>query len=161
MFKLLLEADALCDNFGLNGCFEDSYGEDDDCGRRRECEQVLLPDFDLDQGSHAVESCSLSMLLTNRAVVSEREAFVGTFEQHGLRETRENRESSNLAELSAQCEAVEAELRAVSLGQDGIIEAPTVTEVVHGDAAVEGSPEHVLQTKIVPNWQVGSQSACF
>ena len=101
------------------------------------------------------------MLLTNRAVVSEREAFVGTFEQHGLRETRENRESSNLAELSAQCEAVEAELRAVSLRQDGIIEAPTVTEVVHGDAAVEGSPEHVLQTKIVPNWQVGSQSACF
>ena len=89
--------------------------------------------------------------MLNQLVASERETFLGTFEERGLHEACA---STNLADLLVQREAVEAELRAISLREEGTVQVSAVTEVVSSEAALDGSPEQVLQTKIVPNWQV-------
>ncbi|CAE7378845.1 unnamed protein product, partial [Symbiodinium sp. KB8] len=122
-----------CDKLGKESR-EEPRGEDEADGPGRECEQVLLPDSDFGQG----------------LVASERETFLGTFEERGLHEACE---STNLADLLVQREAVEAELRAISLREEGTVQVSAVTEV-SSEAALDGSPEQVLQTKIVPNWQV-------
>ena len=98
----------------------------------------------------------------NRLIAHEREAFVEAFEERGLREACEE---SILGDLLTQRAAVEAELRALSLREEGTVVVCSLGEAGQPGAmpgatpgqeegAQEDFPETVLQTKIVPNWQV-------
>ena len=101
------------------------------------------------------EQCVLS-----RLIAGEREAFLEAFEVGGLSEACEG---SVLAELLSQRAAVEAQLRSLSLREEGTAvvcslglaaQMPGATPGREEEEGDHENPEAVLQTKIVPNWQV-------
>ena len=114
------------------------------------------------QGAGNVDELLHEHCVLNRLIAHEREAFVEAFEERGLSEACEE---SILGDLLTQRAAVEAELRALSLREEGTVVVCSLGEAGQNGAmpgatpgqeegAQEDFPETVLQTKIVPNWQV-------
>ena len=126
-------------------------------------EQALfLEPESVTQGAGNVDELLHEHCVLNRLIANEREAFVEAFEERGLSEACEE---SILGDLLTQRAAVEAELRALSLREEGTVVVCSLGEAGQPGAmpgatpgqeegAQEDFPETVLQTKIVPNWQV-------
>ena len=114
------------------------------------------------QGTGNFDELLQEHCVLNRLIAHEREAFVEAFEERGLCEACEE---SILGDLLTQRAAVEAELRALSLREEGTVVVCSLGEAGQNGAmpgatpgqeegVQEDFPETVLQTKIVPNWQV-------
>ena len=129
------------------------------------CEEVVERALFLEPESETQETGDVHELLREQCVLSrliagEREAFLEAFEVGGLSEACEG---SVLAELLTQRAAVEAQLRSLSLREEGTAVVCSLGPAAQMPGATPGreeeegdheNPEAVLQTKIVPNWQV-------
>ena len=129
-------------------CDEEAY--------EQEVEQALfLEPRELEGDAWALEGLLNEHSVVSKLIAHERQEFITAFEEHDLKEACEG---AILSELLVKREELECELRALSLRDESAVAVcvceASFPETLDEHAVQEDTPEQVLQTKIVPNWQV-------